>query len=511
MDAFILPFIVFTIFILFILSLWHGHKYLSILSSILIFVSILLTITYLVANTFTGRGLDESVIFHLMYGLDVGTLLKFKIYIIAVLFFLSVAILWVYWFNFRRLKILQKKKKYGSIYFNYFISTLFFVFSIFLVIGHPATANIYELYHITSQKDQFSQFEQYVKPVQIDYTTYTKPKNFIYIYTESLERTFLDQKRFPNLMPNLSQLERKAVSITGIKQAPMTSWTIAGMTASQCGIPLATYTEKRNNDLNNMQKFLPGAICTGNILASQGYRLSYLGGADLEFAGKGKFYIERGFNEVYGFNELEKLAGHSLDSSKWGAYDDDLYELLFKHFEKTASSGEQFGIVALTLDTHAPLGHETPGCKGLKYQDGTKKMLNSVKCADKLLMDFISRFEKSPYAKDTVLVIGSDHFMMNSDSGLEVDDDTRENLWLVLNSGMQSQIIHRNATTLDLAPTFLTTIGFNVNEFALGRNLLSDQPTLVDVFGREKFYQQLQAWRMSFWKFWGNENKSLDE
>ncbi|MBN6532935.1 sulfatase-like hydrolase/transferase [Acinetobacter pittii] len=510
MDAFVLPFLVMALIVFTVLNFWHGQKYLSIISSILIFFSILLSIMYIVAGTFTGKGIDESVIFHLMFGLDQKILSKFTNYIILISLLMFSSTVWLIWFNLKRLKTLQTKKKMGTAYFNFFLTSLVFVFSAFLVLGHPATANIYELYNLTTQKERFSQFEQYVKPVRLTYPIKSKPKNFIYIYTESLERTFLNQQRFPNLMPNIRQMEKKAVTITGIKQAPMTNWTIAGMTASQCGIPLATYTENRNNDLNNMNTFLPGAICVGNFLEHHNYYLGYLGGADLEFAGKGKFYADRRFKDIYGFRELEKFAGHPLASSKWGAYDDDLYNLLFKYFEKVASEHKRFGIIALTLDTHAPLGHETPSCKGLQYQDGSKKMLNSISCADKLLAEFIEKFQLSPYAEDTVLIIGSDHFMMNSDAGLEIDDNARENLWIALNTGMQPQVIHRNATTLDIAPTLLSILGFDVNEFALGRNLFSKQPTLSEEIGQEKFYEGLQAWRMNFWKYWDKSN-SLSE
>lgn len=518
MDAFIIPFLILISLLLIIINFWCGHKYISVISSFFLFLALMLSLTYLVSGLFTGKGIDESVIFHILYALDKNTILNFKELFILAISIIILSLIWLIWFNIKRIQKLIKKKKYGSNNFNIFLSSLLLLFSMLAVFAHPATTNLYDLYILSTNEKRFSEFENHIKPIQVNYNPNNTPKNFIYIYVESLERTFLDQGRFPNLAPHLNQLKHNSVFIEGIKQAPMTNWTIAGMTASQCGIPLATYSKNqaaidpnlRNNELDKLDTFLPGAICLGDILRENKYYLSYIGGADKEFAGKGNFYSDHGFNEVAGKSEILSHYNHDLPLSKWGVYDDALYDYLFEKFEAIATTHDRFGLIALTLDTHAPLGHETPKCKGKKYKDGSIKMLNSISCADYLISNFIYKFNRSPYSKNTVLIIASDHLMMMNDIGLEIDDSSRENLWMAINTDLPPQLIKRQATTLDIVPTVLTIIGFDTQDFALGRNLLSNQPTLYEKLGEDDFYTQLQSWRMGLWKYWKNETNEVE-
>lgn len=108
-------------------------------------------------------------------------------------------------------------------------------------------------------------------------------KNLVYIYAESLERTYLDENLFPGLITELKELEQSALSFTGLEQVSGTHWTIAGMVASQCGIPLVTASG--GNAMSGIDRFLPGATCLGDVLHTRGYNLIYMGGADNDFAG----------------------------------------------------------------------------------------------------------------------------------------------------------------------------------------------------------------------------------
>ena len=60
----------------------------------------------------------------------------------------------------------------------------------------------------------------------------------MYIYGESLERTWFDNNAFPNLTPELGALKNESLDFSHTAQLPGTDYTIAGMVASQCGIPL---------------------------------------------------------------------------------------------------------------------------------------------------------------------------------------------------------------------------------------------------------------------------------
>lgn len=116
----------------------------------------------------------------------------------------------------------------------------------------------------------------------------SRPKNLVLIYAESIETGYFDAERFPGLVPNLNALRKESLSFSQVHSLPGMTWTIGGMVASQCGVPLVTASNTRNETMGT-EAFLPNAHCLGDILASQGYRQYYMGGADSSFADKDLF------------------------------------------------------------------------------------------------------------------------------------------------------------------------------------------------------------------------------
>lgn len=289
----------------------------------------------------------------------------------------------------------------------------------------------------------------------------------------------------------------------------MTEWTIAGMVSSQCGIPLATYKPNRN-DLSTVERFIPGATCLGEILALQGYRNVYIGGADLSFAGKNRFFPEHGFSEVIGLNEIQVNQRQPLPTSRWGIYDDALLEIAYNKFRELSSQKLPFALFLLTLDTHPPSGHVTPACESIVYENGNSEILNAIKCADGLITGFIRSLEEyvREQGQELVIIIVSDHLMMKTDisSILEAADTKRENLFIARSSDLTPGMIEREGTTLDIAPTVLNLLGWEADAMALGRNLLKPEKTLVEKYGEGRFFDMLQSWRMSLWKNWVPES-----
>jgi len=83
-------------------------------------------------------------------------------------------------------------------------------------------------------QDYFSM--HYVDPHGVKVTP-VKPKNLVLIYVESLENSYQKPTLFDkNLLTSLDQF--KGLTFSDFRQAPGTGWTIAGMIATQCGIPL---------------------------------------------------------------------------------------------------------------------------------------------------------------------------------------------------------------------------------------------------------------------------------
>lgn len=458
-------------FSVFLLFKYWNRLFVAILSAFFLFAGFSLTGIFLISNYFTGNGIDESVVFHLAAGVD-GVPRDILLYLYTifggyVLVSLAVCVLLV--FKFRAAKDVGFDGR--ALFSLVFISLSFLV--------HPATSDIYWLakpgvngnlaIDIGSSERPRNYIPLAVPP---KFTGDAKP-NIIYLYLESLERSFLDEKVFPGLTPNLNEMKKRALDFTNIKQAYATGWTIAGMVASQCGSPLITPVGINRTD--GLSGFLPELVCLGNILKEQDYHLGYMGGADLKFANKGMFFKEHGFHEVIGRQSLSKGLREPDYLSRWGVFDDTLYEALEKKVEDLMARDQPFALFALTLDTHAPEGFPSQKCSQVKYKDGRNPMLNVVHCADKLVAGFVESLNRSGALNNTILVISSDHLAMHNTASDILAKMDRRNLLLMFPPSGRSEIIEREGTTMDVAPTLLSLQGTSTSIMGFGRNILDEE------------------------------------
>lgn len=308
------------------------------------------------------------------------------------------------------------------------------------------------------------------------------PKNLVVIYLESLERTYMDDTRFPGLTPNLSELEKRAVTFTDLGQTEGATFTIGGMVATQCGVPLILAGGENSM---RVSQFLSGANCMGDILSEAGYILSYLGGASTEFAGKGAFYETHSYDEVTGLEQLRPTLADPAYLSEWGVQDDTLFDLARDRFDRLAASDQPFVLTLLTLDTHHPNGHADTNriCKEMPYSDGSNPVLNAVLCDDYLAGQFIEEILSGPHADETVIAIMSDHLAMVNTAADQLRAGPRRNLLMIIDPDREHQVVDRAGTTLDTGPTLMNMLGFDVPLMGLGADLLGDQPTVPERLG----------------------------
>jgi phosphoglycerol transferase len=82
--------------------------------------------------------------------------------------------------------------------------------------------------------------------------------------------------------------------------APGTNWSIAGMVASLCSVPLKPYY---GNNMGSKSRFLPSLTCLGDILKAQGYEQYFITGPKLKFSGMDTFYLDHGYDVTIGRDE----------------------------------------------------------------------------------------------------------------------------------------------------------------------------------------------------------------
>jgi len=457
------------------------------------------SIAHNAASYFTGGGIDEKVLFHLKTGFGGAGLREYwaliTVSILAVILALFTLVLTNDIFGKAKFYLSKKiitlirwegnEKKISKVHSkaspspSKIYSWNAAIFLSCAMIINPISLNLASLIK--------EAVENMVLADQLDFYTLpqieplTNKKNIVFLYLEGLERTYLDEARFPGLAENLSALEKESTSFIDIIDTLGSGWTIAGLVSTQCGVPL--YTSGQGNAVSEVDQFMPEAICMGDILKANGYNTTFMGGAKLEFAGKGKFLKSHGFLDVKGREYFEKKITAPSSFTWWGLTDPYLFEELLSEVKDLMQKDKPFAVMGLTLDTHAPNGHKTPQCKDITYGDGKNTFLNAIKCSDKMIYEFVQNLRNLDGLKNTIIVIASDHLSMRSIDELTTlsKKGERRNLFLILDDNPNNDgLIKRNGSQFDVGATILSQLGMNINEFGFGRNLLNEAPTLVE-------------------------------
>jgi phosphoglycerol transferase len=467
----------------------HSKKWFFLLTTkvTLFLVAVIAT---LIANYFTGEGFNVAAIWHLQYGYE-GTARNNDIVeilsIIALVLSISLPILILRKVNVENHKTSSTRSFIGTI-------TIILAF-IIVAVNNKVILDGFKQAVNNYPELSFNTF--YQQPVL---EKIQNKKNIVYIYAESFERTYFNENVFPGLITEIKELEKEAISFTNITEFEETSWTISGMTAGQCGIPFL----KNNNDDESVQLIEETAVCLGDILKFNDYHLTFIGGANLLFSGKGDFYQNHGFDEVLGLNEI--MEAYKIDEleNEWGLSDQTIFTVAEEKFFANAADKKPFGLFLLTIDTHHPEGFPSENCAGIEYQDGENKLLNTVKCSDKLIAEFIKKIINSEHAKDTIVVLGSDHLMHGDQPQLRSAD--RKNVFMIIDPSKENsgQLIDSPASTFDNGATLLGYLGYKNTKIGLGRNIF-DSKTLVSQFEDPEniISYHLKQWKSLINKLWG--------
>ncbi len=454
--------------------------------SILIFVLYIYILLYLIADYFTDNGFDSAVIYHLKYGLSGAGFGEYWKLILASIFYILFGLAAAYWIYSKKIK--TRSKGIIFVYAAYLLIIMAFL-------SNPLTIDLYNYYQTLHPPDNMADFNEFYKQPKLQHIA--DSKNLVLIYAEGLERTYFDEAIFPGLIKELRELEGKSTYFTNIKTLEGFKSTMGGVVASHCGISLSS--PGGFNNVTGMKEFLPSATCLGDLLKQEDYYLTYFGGADLTFAGKGKFYSTHKFDEIYGSNELMPRLENSRYHNPWGLYDDSLFEIAYQRFIELSATEEKHALFLLTFDTHHPTGHPSGSCRQIKYNDGSNPILNAVACSDYLISKFVNQILASPYGSETVVVVVSDHLAMRNTATELLHQGDRKNLFMIISPGASDAMkIENLGSALDIGATILPFMGYR-SSIGLGRDLMDAGQTTSEV---NLIHVNLPYWNQPISQFW---------
>lgn len=315
--------------------------------------------------------------------------------------------------------------------------------------------------------------------------TKEKTKNLLLIYVESGERTFSKVGGGTAAFEDMNAIAVKGLDFHGIRQVENTGWTMAGIVASQCGVPLQPAGSLTGNKVARLDSFLPNLTCLGDVLKERGYTLVHMGGASLAFAGKDKFLSQHGYDELLGREELQDRAGDYLN--EWGLYDDTLLSAAEEKLEALAKLDRPYVLSLLTIGEHFPEGYPTKDCVDEFGDQYAEQMLLAVKCTGYGVRKFLRSARKRSLLENTVVVVMSDHLAMRNALSQQLDQNDRMNYFVALGSEAGRGVRVKDATTFDIYPTLLELLGFDLRDqrAGLGVSLLSEDANLVEKYGED--------------------------
>jgi phosphoglycerol transferase len=290
-----------------------------------------------------------------------------------------------------------------------------------------------------------------------------RTKNLVLIYMESLEAAYANRSLFgEDRIAPLTQLQGE--SFSRYRQVPGTGFTIAAIVATQCALPLERMgIFDVNTQGQVVDGFLPRATCLSDILAREGYRNVFMGGASLTFAGKGKFLHTHHYDEVYGKEDWVAQGADPHRMNGWGLYDDDLFAHAKDKLRQLHAEGKPFNLTVLTVDTHEPEGYKSRDCKisGEPFE-------GVVACSARQVADFVAFIRQSGYLDDTNVVILGDHLARKNPVADRLETLPER---YIFNKFISRAPMHKNREEIvhfDLMPTVLEFLGFDARGRQMG-------------------------------------------
>ena len=335
-----------------------------------------------------------------------------------------------------------------------------------------------------------------------------KPRNLIWILMESMENTFADTasggEAATNYIPEITQLFEKNTGFShsdkfgGGHDMLGSYMTITGTFTKSTGIPLLSRLR-----LNN--KFVPGAKSIWETLHRYGYENYFIMGTDSRFTMFNWFLEQHGIDRIYDERVLkgrkqevdEKLKKiHSFDV---GLTDQSLYSASMNYIDSISKNGKPFSVSLATISTHFPYGFYDKECLE-KPESGSDEdnYKATLRCSSREVNDFVEWCQKQDFAENTLIVIVGDHLFMNNFPGKFLANAREENrgwVTILINPVKNPETRRRQFTSVDITPTILEAMGFDIaeNRFGLGVSLYSEEKTLLEIFGADSLEKELQA------------------
>ena len=343
--------------------------------------------------------------------------------------------------------------------------------------------------YLKAANSKYNIGDYYVEP---EVTSDENKRNLVLIYLESGEATLANDEHFEKdaFLPLKEATAAGWQSVEDFQQYQGGGWTMAGLVSTQCGIPLKgaglVAGSGATNELgNDVETYLGGTTCLGDVLEEHGYTNVFLGGANGSFAAKDTFLGSHGYSQDKDLSDW-RAAGEPEENFRkdWGLSDERLMahaadEIDRLHAE-AQETGQPFNLSVLTLDTHEPV-HVYDYC-----DVDTENTVTSVfSCSMTQVAGFVNHMKDKGYLEDTAVVIMGDHLKhMSAGDAFHEQLDHHPNrtvfnrIWIP--GADTNSVLRPGVDQLNMYPTLLEAAGLTIQDHEAGLGVSAFAPTVPD-------------------------------
>ena len=324
-----------------------------------------------------------------------------------------------------------------------------------------------------------------------------RKKNLVIVYLESIERSYGEIPEFDAFYKPIKDLAARGVEFTDVRQVTGTNYTIAGIVATHCGVPLLPNGLEsvffQSNMDAQMDSFMPSIRCLGDVLSDDGYTLSYMNGASLDKFSKRAFLKEHGYTRFFDYRSLSEDAKKGR-MNVWGLNDALLFENVIREYDTLKSEGAPFALSLLTLSTHGPDAFLDQNCSPAPGIDS--QLPRAIECTSKLVTDLVDHIAAQGDADNTVVVVLSDHLALFNSlrAQLETIGPDRRNLFIMLGADNPTEN-PRPMSSFDHFPSILEGMGYKLKDgranFGVSAN--SSDQNLMEELGQSTINKTFKA------------------
>lgn len=333
-----------------------------------------------------------------------------------------------------------------------------------------------------------------------------KKRNLIYIYLESMEMTYADEKNGgafqKNVIPELTKLAMENEDFSGSEKTldggvslPGTTWTMGAMFGQSTGMPLKLPISGLQVESQIETDFFPNLTALGDVLQDEGYHQVLMIGSDATFGGRKAYFDTHGEFEVLDYTYAKSNGLIPKDYYVfWGFEDSKLLSFARDELLTLAQEDKPFNLTLLTVDTHFEDGYVCDLCDD---EFGDNQYANVMACSSRQISAFVKWIQEQDFYENTTIVVCGDHPTMDTDFCINVPESyQRKTFTAIINSAVKPVDTARTRlySTLDLYPTTLASMGVVIrgNRLGLGTNLFSLTDTLLEEYGVETLKTELE-------------------